>query len=158
MSKDIALYESGSGGELLVLNNDISLVETLYQQVYLRLFGGNVEANTTGTEIEGQQRNDWWGNALLFSNRKDKQFNSNTERVLDNVTLNTAGRIDIKRAVESDLNNLSNIADIIVNIVILSHNKVEISVLLQKPEDIEDKILQFIWDNARKEVIIDTII
>lgn len=158
MSKDIALYESGSGGELLVLNNDISLVETLYQQVYLRLFGGNVEANTTGTEIEGQQRNDWWGNALLFSNRKDKQFNSNTERVLDNVTLNTAGRIDIKRAVESDLNNLSNIADIIVNIVILSHNKVEISVLLQKPEDIEDKILQFIWDNARKEVIIDTTI
>lgn len=158
MSKDIALYESGSGGELLVLNNDISLVETLYQQVYLRLFGGNVEANTTGTEIEGQQRNDWWGNALLFSNRKDKQFNSNTERVLDNVTLNTAGRIDIKRAVESDLNNLSDIADITVNIVILSHNKVEISVLLQKPEDIEDKILQFIWDNARKEVIIDTTI
>lgn len=158
MSKDIALYESGSGGELLVLNNDIALIETLYQQVYLRLFGGNVEANTTGTEIEGQQRNDWWGNALLFSNRKDKQFNSNTERILDNVTLNTAGRIDIKRAVESDLNNLSNIADITVNIVILSHNKVEISVLLQKPEDIEDKILQFIWDNARKEVIIDTTI
>lgn len=158
MSKDIALFESGSGGELLVLNNDISLVETLFQQVYLRLFGGNIEANTTGTEIEGQQRNDWWGNTLLFNNRKDKQFNSNTERVLDNVTLNTSGRIDIKRAVESDLNNLSNIADINVNIVILSHNKVEISILLQKPDDTEDKILQFIWDNARKEVIIDIII
>ena len=155
MSKDILLFESGDGGEMLVLNNDISLVETLYQQVYLRLFGGNVEANTTGNEIEGQQRDDWWGNTLLFNDRKDKQFNSNTERVLDSVALNTSGRIDIIRAVEDDLKNLENIADVFVNVVILSHTRIEISVLLRKPEGIEDKALQFIWDNATKEIIID---
>lgn len=155
MSKDILLFETGNGGDLLVLNNDLSLVETLFQQVYLRLFGGNVEANTTGNEIEGQQREDWWANSLFFNNKKDKQFNSNTERVLDNVTLNTSGRIDIARAVETDLEGLKNIADISINVVILSHIKLKIEIRLQKPGGIEDKILQFIWDNARKEVIID---
>ena len=155
MSKDILLFESGSGGEISILNNDISLVETLYQQVYIRLFGGNLEANTTGSEIEGKQREDFWANELFFNNRKDKQFNSDTERALDNVVLNTSGRIDILRAVESDLKNLENIADITINVIILDYNRIEISILLQKPDDTEDKILQFIWDNARKEVIID---
>ena len=155
MSKDLLLFESGSGGDILISNNDMTLVETLFQQVYIRLFGGNTEANTTGSEIEGRQRDDWWGNSLLFSDTPEKQFNSNTERVLDNVALNTSGRIDIKRAVESDLNSLSNISDITVNVVILAHDKVQISVMLQKPDGEEDKILQFIWDNARQEVIID---
>jgi len=155
MSKDILLYENGNGGEILVLNNDISLVETLLQQVYLCLFGGNVAASTTGNEIEGQQRNDWWANELLFNDRKEKQFNSNTERVLDSVALNTSGRIDIQRAVESDLESLKNIANITVNVVILNHNRIEISIRLTKPDSNEDKILQFIWDNARKEIIID---
>ncbi len=155
MSKDLLLFENGSGGDILVSNNDMTLVETLFQQVYISLFGGNIEANTTGSEIEGQQRDDWWANTLLFSDTPEKQFNSNTERTLDNVTLNTSGRIDIKRAVESDLNSLSDIADITVNVVILAHDKVQISVLLQKPDGEEDKILQFIWDNARQEVIID---
>ena len=155
MSKDILLYESGNGGEMLVANNDISLVEILYQQVYLRLFGGNVEANTTGTEIEGQQRDDWWGNSLLFNNINDKQFNSNTERILDSVALNTSGRIDIVRAVEADLINLKKIANISVNVVILSYNRIVINISINKPGNLEDKELQFIWDNASKEVIID---
>lgn len=155
MSKDILLYENGTGGELLILNNDISLVETLYQQVYLRLFGGQLEANTKGNEKEGEQRFDWWGNQLLFNNEKDKQFNSNTERVLDNVVLNSSGRIDIIRAVKSDLKNLKKIADISINALILTHSRIKISILLQKPEIEEEKIFQFIWDNARKEVIIE---
>jgi len=155
MSKDILLYETGNGGDILILNNDISLCETLYQQAYLMLFGGNVEANTTGSEIEGQQRDDWWANSLLFGNRKDKQYNSNTERVLDNVVLNTSGRIDIIRAVKTDLNSLKNIADISVNAVILNHSKIRINIMLKKPGSMEDKELQFIWDNATKEVIID---
>jgi len=158
MSQDILLFESGDGGEVLVLNNDISLVETLFQQVYLRLFGGNVDSETTGNEIEGQQRTDWWANGLIFRDRKDKQFNSKTEKILDSVALNSSGRIDIIRSVESDLNGLKDIADIIVNVVILTHARIRIDVQLQKPGVIEDKIFQFIWDNARKEIIIDKVI
>lgn len=155
MSKDILLFENGNGGEILVLNNDVSLVEILYQQVYIMLFGGNLEANTTGNEISGQRRDDWWGNSLLFRDDVSKQFNSNTERVLDSVALNTSGRIDIIRAVESDLITLKSIANISINVVILSHSKLKIEVKLEKPETLENKLFQFIWDNATKEVIID---
>lgn len=154
MSKDILLYENGDGGEILVLNNDVSLVESLYQQVYLALFGGNIEANTTGSETETQERQDWWGNSLFFPDESSKQFNSNTERVLDNVVLNTSGRIEIQRAVEDDLKYLSSVATITVNVYIISENRVEIRVFLQRPNALEDKLFQFIWDNAEKEIII----
>lgn len=155
MSKDILLYENGSGGELSVMNNDIQLVETLYQQVYLRLFGGNIEASTTGSETQTQERKDWWANSLFFSDLVERQFNSETERTLQSVALNTAGRIDIARAVEKDLETLLDIANITVNVVILSEAKVRITVALEEPDALQDKILQFIWDNASQEVIIE---
>lgn len=155
MSKDILLFENADGGELFVLNNDISLVELLYQQVYLMLFGGNIEANTTGYETERQQREDWWANDLIFKNEKSKQFNSNTERVLDSVVLNTSGRIDIIRAVEEDLSELQTLADISVNVIIVNSIRLRIEIKLGNPNTLEDKLFQFIWDNARKEIIIE---
>jgi len=153
MSKDILLYESGDGGNLLVGNSDITLVESLYQQIYLALFGGNLEANTTGSELSTQIREDWWGNSLLNNKKPNKQFNSNTERILDSVALNTSGRIEIERAVEDDLKLLRNIADFSVKVIILSTNKVKIEILMQKPDKFQDKSFQFIWDNATNEVI-----
>lgn len=155
MSKDILLYETGDGGEILVSNNDMTLVELLFQQAYILMFGGNYEANTTGSEIETQERNDWWGNSLFFNENTSKQFNSNTERVLDNVVLNTSGRIEIKRAVEFDLKSLKKIANFEINVIILSTNKISIEIKLIKPNSLEDKTLQFIWNNATKEVIIE---
>jgi phage gp46-like protein len=155
MSKDVLLFENGDGGEFLILNNDLQLVEALFQQVYLRLFGGNLAANTTGSETSNQQRFDWWGNSLLFANRKEKQFNSNTERVLDSVTLNTSGRIDIERAVRADLEGLNQFANLAVAVFIESSTRVRIEVRLQQPDSIEDKLLQFIWDQAKNEIIIE---
>lgn len=38
MTKDINLHESGSGGEISIINNDLVLGEALFQQVYLALF------------------------------------------------------------------------------------------------------------------------
>jgi hypothetical protein len=158
MAKDILLYENGSGGNMLVLNNDISLVQTLFQQCYLLMFSGNIEADTTGDELPTQIREDWWGNELFFSSQKDKQFNSSTEKVLDSVVLNTSGRIDIERAVVKDLESLRKLADISVNVVILSSNKVEINIILQQLLNSQDKSFQFIWDNAANEVIINNTI
>jgi hypothetical protein len=155
MSKDLLLYKTGNGGEVLILNNDLNLVETLYQQCFLLLFGGNVEANTTGSELNSQIREDWWGNKLFFNTLKDKQFNSDTERVLTNVVLNTSGRIDIERAVKKDLESLKKIANISINVVILSESKIEINITLIQLSNLQDKTFQFIWDNASKEVVIN---
>lgn len=158
MSKDLLLFESGSGGDLLVSNNDLNLVESLYQQVYLALFGGNIESDTTGQELETQIREDWWGNEIFNDNKIKKQFNSITERTLDSVTLNTSGRIDIVRAVEEDLKVLENIADFSIKVIILSTDRVKIEIQLIQPDEFQEKSFQFIWDNATGEVIKEIII
>lgn len=155
---DLHVYESGSGGELALLNGDLVLAESLFQVVYISLFGGNVEASTVGNEIESEERKDYWANELIFKNKPSKQFNSETERVLNTTAINTSGRLAIKSAVEQDLLFLKNIVDLKVNIVILSTDKVEINLILESIANQSDKQLQFVWDNAKKEVIIDTTI
>ncbi|MES2287269.1 MAG: hypothetical protein V4547_16375 [Bacteroidota bacterium] len=153
ITKDILLYENGDGGQLDTSNNDIQLTELLYQQVYICLFGGNVEAVTKGNELESELRNDWWGNPLFFKDKKNKQFNSVTEKTLNETVLNPAGRQTIKRAVESDLQCLSGIAKTEVTIKLPSSSKVEILVRLKQPQNEQDVTLQIIWSNARKELI-----
>ncbi len=158
ITQDILIYESGDGGELLVSNNDIALVEYLYNQVYLAWFGGNVEADTLSNEPAGEIRFDWWANALLFPNDPGSQFNSQTERALNSNVLNSVGRVNIERAAQADLQYLKDIANITVNVVILSTNRVQLSALLQQPGNLEDKTFVFIWDNAKNELITNKVI
>lgn len=158
ITKDILLYESGDGGELFIDNSDIGLIEVLYNQVYLALFGGNVEASTIGNEPVGAIREDWWGNSLLFPTDTASQFNSQTERALNENVLNSIGRVNIERAVQADMQYLKSIANITQNVVILSTNKVQISVVLAMPSSQENKTFVFIWDNAKNELISNQII
>lgn len=153
-TKDIQLFENGSGGEMLIDNQDLSMTETLFQTIYLALFGGNVEANTTGNEASGDERFDWWGNSLIFKNKRSKQFNSNTERALNNTALNSRGRSLIETAVLSDLRFLNGIADVSVDVSILSTDKARISIFLNK----SNEQIEFIWSNARNQVIIQNTI
>lgn len=154
-TKDFGLHESGSGGELTILNGDLNMSETLYQTIYLSLFGGNVDKSTIGNEIPNQERLDYWANDLIFKENKSKQFNSTTERVLNEVTLNSLGRLKIKSAVEEDLSFIKTIVSFNVNIVILGIGKVSIEIQLNSIGNQSNKQFQFIWDNARSEIIID---
>ena len=154
-TRDIHIYENGNGGELAVLSGDIVLAESLYQTIYIALFGGNVEASTIGNEIDSEERFDYWANTLIFKDKISKQFNSKTEKTLSEVTINTSGRLKIESAVEEDLLFLKNIVNLKVNIVILSADKIEINLLLESIPNQSNKQFQFIWDNAKKEIIID---
>ena len=138
MTKDIELYESGDGGELSILNGDVSLIETLYQTIYIALFGGMADGA------------DYWANNLLFATKKNKQYVSETEKLLNEVTLNSSGRLKIARAVENDLSFIKSIANYEVNVLILSTNRIEIDILLSSGTE-----LQYIWNNAKNEVIIN---
>jgi len=153
LTKDILLYMSPDGCEISVQDNDIELTEVLYNQVLLALFGGNIEASTTGNEPAGTIREDWWGNPLLFNNDQGSQFNSQTEKALMENVLNSSGRINIQRAVEADLQYLKSIANISTNVVILSTNRIQIEVVLSQPDNQQNKQFVFIWDNAKKELI-----
>lgn len=154
-TKDILLFESGDGGEMAILSDDLATTETLYQQVYLALFGGNVEQNTRTDFLISEERFDWWANSLFFTETRNKQFNSNTERMLQNVALNSSGRLEVIRAVELDLTYLSELLDSTVDVEFFGVNKIRIIVKFRKKGNQEDKVLQLVYDNAKNEVIIE---
>jgi hypothetical protein len=157
-TKDLSIFECGDGGELALINGDLALAETLYQQVYLALFGGNVEGSTVLNTPVNEVRHDWFGNTLYYTDTPEKQFNSNTEKVLKTTVLNSTGRILILRTVESDLQYLKNVANVEVNVVILSTYKVQITVVLTQPQNQQDVVMQIVWDGAKQELIIDKVI
>lgn len=154
-TKDLHIFESGSGGELALLKGDLALAESFFQVIYIALFGGNVEASTKGNEVASQERFDYWANSLIYKDKKAKQFNSETERVISETTINSSGRLKIKRAVEEDLAFLKKIANLEINIVLLSDDKISIEVLTTALSNQTNRDYQFIWDNAKKEVIIN---
>ena len=155
---DIALHETGSGGDLQLLGNDIASTSGLFNMVYMAWFGGNTEASTTGNELESELREDWFGNALLFDNEKDVQFNSLLEKTLNETALDSAGRIKIEEAAKKDLAFMSDIAEVTVSVSILSDDRVSIFVQLKEPDNIQEKEYQLIWDKLKDEVIIENTI
>jgi len=150
---DLALYETGDGGDAVLLSNDVELTSAIFNMVYLAFFGGNPGAPTTGNENEGELRADWWGNALLFNNDESIQFNSSLEHALDTTALTSAGRVAIEEAAKKDLEFISELANVEVSVVIDSDNKVSIFVTLIEPSNLEEKSYQIIWDATKKEVI-----
>lgn len=154
-TSDISIFSSDNGGDMCILNNDLSLTESLYQLIYLSLFGGNIEASTTGNEPKTDERFDFWANSLLFSKQKEKQFNSETQRTLNKVVLNSSGRLKIKQSVENDLVFLKDIVNFEVNIFLESSSRIIIEVKVISLTNSENKIYQLIWDNSKKEVIIN---
>ena len=154
-TKDINLHESGSGGEMAIVSNDLLMGEALFQQVYLALFGGNVEANTIGNELLSEERFDYWQNPLFFSETPSKQFNSNTERELQKVVLNTSGRLEIIKTVREDLEYLSNLLKYDVDVQFVGTNHIRIIINFAQKGSQENRVLQMVYDNAKGELIIE---
>lgn len=152
---DIALYETGSGGDFSIVNNDLLMGETLYQQIYLALFGGNVQANTKSSYLASEDRYDYWGNQLVWKEAKTKQFNSETERTIQTTTLNSSGRLSIIQAINQDLEYLKAIVNLSIQVEIVSSHKIRIIVSFSGKSNQQDKLLQLVYDNAKGEVIIE---
>lgn len=155
ITKDISLFESGSGGDFAVVNNDLLMGESLFQQVYLSLFGGNVEESTKQFYLENEERFDYWGNSLLWNDIKTKQFNSETERTIKNVVLNSAGRVSILQAIEKDIEYLKPVANLSAEVEILDRSQIRIIITLTDKTNQQDKLLQILYNNAKGEVIIE---
>ena len=151
--RDLLIYETGDGGDLRVLNNDLALTTSLFNQVYLCLFGGNVEASTKGNELNNEKRFDWWGNSLL-----ELIFNSETERTINNVTLNASGRLKILQAVKNDLKPIDLVANYNVNVYLESSYRFKIVINLTEKLNKQEKIIQILWDISKDEVILEEII
>ena len=152
---DIMIYESGSGGDFNLKNDDLETISGLTNQVYLALFGGNIEENSiTSDELDDLDfRGDWFGNEYL---QEEFQFNSLFERTLTQVALNSQGISTLEDAASQDLEFLTEYAEINIEGSIPEINKFQLVVQLIEPNDISTKI-KFIWD-ATKNELIETII
>ncbi|MDD5013666.1 MAG: hypothetical protein PHW73_01010 [Atribacterota bacterium] len=144
---DISIYECGNGGELSLKNGDIETTDGLFNMPYLGHFGGNTEASTTGNEQEGEERYDWWGNQLL---EEQHQMNSSLESSLNEITLNSAGRVKIEREAKKDIEFMAEFADVDCQVSIQGLNKIVVS------DKINQAKIDMIW-NATKDEIIEEI-
>lgn len=151
---DLEVIESGNGGDLVLKGNDLAFIFGFQKMPYLALFGGNVEASTPVERIPSEQAFDWWGNSLL-PNKPEVQFNSLTERTLNNVAVNSAGRLEIENAVKKDLEFMDAFAKVSVEVSIVSTDRVRIFVAILEPENLDPKEFQFIWDFTKKELTDD---
>lgn len=144
--QDILIYETGDGGDLSLQNDDIVSTESIINSIYLALFGGNVEQNTTTDIAVGEVRNDWWGNALGLD------FNSNFERTLDEVALNSFGVSKLEDAAKKDLQFLNDYTTFEVSIIIDTVDKMTLTVSLLTAK------VKFIFDRIKNEIIQEIII
>lgn len=128
---DLAIVETGSGGDIQKVGNDIALVYGVENQPYLAMFGGNIEADTVSGVVT-EQSFDYWGNSLLMSNNPNIQFNSKLERTLLTTPLTSAGRTKIINAVTNDLQYIKDSLgdDVVINVAIISDNWLQIQLTI----------------------------
>lgn len=143
MSWDLAIIETGNGGDLILNGNDLGVVKGIENMPYLGLFGGNVEQITSADKISDSK--DWWGNDLLMKSNPSIQFNSIIEKTLNTTGLTSAGRIVIENAIKKDLEFLAEQATISVTVTITATDRIDINIRVEI-----DSILKVIILNFKK--------
>lgn len=154
---DLSIYETFDGGDIAIAGNDLQLVESLYNQPYLGLFGGNVSQSTPSDaeEVGGSiERFDYWGNQVLYRDNQELQNNSNFERSLDLVALTSAGLQELTQIGKDDLSFLLEVGQVEFTVSIVGVDKIQVDVLLIEPENQQERNFVFLWNGTRLEEII----
>jgi len=149
---DLALIETGNGGDLVNVGSDLRVFYGFENMPYLAMFGGNEEQSTPSQRLATQQAFDWWGNNLFMPNNQDIQFNSETERALNIIPLTSAGRILIESAIKTDLQVMAPFVNVTVETAITATDRLEIAITLQKPNNLQSTQFIYIWDATIKEL------
>jgi len=148
---DIRLIEDGDGGDFVLKGNDIETIDGFQNMIYLGLFGGNLGANTKEF-AESEQRSDWWGNNLFMQNDPVIQFNSNTERLLNNIALNSSSRLKIEESIKTDLSFMQSFGTLSVAVSIVSTDRADFLITFQEPNSFESNEFKYIWDSTQNEL------
>lgn len=137
MGFDIAIKETGNGGDVVLRGADLALVYSIENEVYLATFGGNREQDTPAVVTE-EQSFDCWFNNLLYKGDSKLQFNSKTERQMDNVALTSEGRTKIEDAIKEDIKYLQDAGAVIsVKVVIKSDDWIQTKIEARMPDGSE---------------------
>jgi hypothetical protein len=149
---DLKMIETGEGGDIVLSGNDLTMIGGLQNMPYIGTFGGNVAASTNGAKVDGELAVDYWGNNLLMPQDLAVQYNSDLERKLRNVAINSAGRIQLQRTVERDLSFMQKFATVSVVVILISVNRIQINITIKEPDNLQSNELVFIWDATEAEL------
>jgi phage gp46-like protein len=149
---DLKVIETGNGGDLVLLGNDLVQINGFQNMPYLGLFGGNVEASTQGPKIPDQQAFDWWGNNLFMPNQSKIQLNSYFERALIEIPLSSRGRLLLEQAAKRSLAFMESFSGLSVSASITGPDRIELIVKIQEPNNKQSTELVFIWDGTKSEL------
>jgi len=150
------MIETGIGGDIVLAGNDIVVIGGLQNMPYVGMFGGNVEADTQGEKIPGELALDYWANNLLMPQDLAVQYNSELERRLQTVAINSAGRIQLERSIQRDLAFMQNFATVSVEVLLISVDRIKINITIQEPDNLQSNELVFIWDATESELTFET--
>lgn len=152
MATDLLLKEEGNGGDLVLEGNRLALATSFQNMPYLGMLGGNVEQSTVGPKEDGEQALDWWGNYLLLSQQQELQFNSIFERKMAEVSISSAGRLEIERAVKEDIKFMQDFAQVSVTVEIQNTDRIRININIEQPDNLESTEFVYLWDSAAQEL------
>ncbi len=127
---DLYTRETGSGGDFLILGNDLAVDKSIGSAIYMAMFGGNTEADTQVPRQAVIQDLSYWGNAIFMQQLPYCQFNSLTERTLNATPLTSAGRPVIEAAIKQDMAFLGNVT---VTVVIVSTDRINVTLKIILP-------------------------
>lgn len=147
---DVAIIETGNGGDIQLQGNDLAIVNSIENMPYLAMFGGNPGFPTKNTITESESF-DWWGNGLLIPNNPNNQFNSLTENLLNTIALNSSGRIQIENAIKNDLKFMETFAVISVSVSIVATDKISVQLTIKQ----NDSSIKIAIINFRKTITTD---
>jgi hypothetical protein len=150
---DLELIETGDGGDVVKYRNDLSVIFGFQNMPFLAMFGGNVRASTPQTRLDTEEDFSFWGNNLLLAQQPGLQFNSETERVLKSVAVNSSGRTLIEQAVNNDLKFMQDFAQVSVSVSIISDDRIAIGVRLKQPDNLQQQDFIYIWNATNQEFI-----
>lgn len=145
------MIETNDGGDFVLIGANLQMIDGFQNMPYLGMFGGNVESSTKEF-LATEQRFDFWGNELLMLNNAAIQFNSETERVLNQVALTSAARLEIENAVKTDLEFFRSFSTITVSASIVATDRVEINIQIVELETQESTEFVYIWDSTQREL------
>ncbi len=121
---DVAIVETGNGGDAVLLGNDVQLVFNGENNIYLGLFGGNKE-EVSGSRVEGAQAFDYWGNILFDLTSPSVQLNSTTEKAFQEIPLTSAGRVIIENSMKSDLKFMTDFGSVEISTEIVATDRLD---------------------------------
>lgn len=129
---DARFTETGNGGDLTLITNDIAVVFGVENMPYLAMFGGASH----------------WANDLLFTG-PGQAFVAQTETALMANALSSQGRANIEQAIKNDLQFLLDEfpgTKLTVSVAIVSDIRIDINILLNGQQ------INYLWNPKKYEL------